>query len=187
MLPTEPKHDNGDRAPEIMIMGVGCTLYMDEGFGVRVIEKIKKWYTFPDNITVVDGGVLGVNLLGVMSQADHLIVVDIIRNQGRPGEVYRIDQEDIPKRIRAKNSLHQVDFLEAMTLLQALDRVPRTVIFGIEPENMETLEVGLTATAEKQVDKVIGLVLDEVMQLGFSYNKRTTPHVPSDTFQNYEN
>jgi hydrogenase maturation protease len=48
-----------------MILGVGCTLYSDEGFGVRVIEKIQEYYQFPENVLVVDGGVLGINLLGV--------------------------------------------------------------------------------------------------------------------------
>ena len=52
-----------------MILGVGCLLFSDEGFGIRVIEKLEETYTFPDNVSVVDGGVLGVNLLGVMSSA----------------------------------------------------------------------------------------------------------------------
>ena len=69
----------------IMILGVGCILYSDEGFGIRVIEEIQKKYTFSDNVSIVDGGVLGLNLLGVISEADHLIVVDAIRNNGKPG------------------------------------------------------------------------------------------------------
>ena len=75
---------------EIMILGVGCILYSDEGFGVRVIEAIEERYQFPDNVLVVDGGVLGINLLGVISKPDHLIVVDAIRNKGNPGELYRL-------------------------------------------------------------------------------------------------
>jgi hydrogenase maturation protease len=63
-------------SPEIMILGVGCTLYSDEGFGVRVIETIQERYEFPDNVLVVDGGVLGINLLGVISKPNRLIVVD---------------------------------------------------------------------------------------------------------------
>ena len=35
----------------------------DEGFGVRVVEKLFDKYEFPDNVTLVDGGVLGINLL----------------------------------------------------------------------------------------------------------------------------
>ncbi|MCK7504709.1 MAG: hydrogenase maturation protease [Desulfobacterales bacterium] len=65
----------------------------------------------------------------------HLVVVDAIRNRGKPGDLYRLEGDAIPERIRAKNSLHQVDFLEALTLCQAFDNVPQTVIIGVEPED----------------------------------------------------
>ena len=159
-------------SPEIMILGVGCILYSDEGFGVRVVETIQQRYEFPDNVLVVDGGVLGVNLLGVISRPDHLIVVDAIRNKGKPGDLYRLAGDDIPARIRAKNSLHQVDFLEALTLCQALDKVPETVIVGVEPEDIETLSTELTPTIQSKVDAVIEKVLAEVTRLGGSYREK---------------
>lgn len=161
-----------------MILGVGCILYSDEGFGVRVIEEILQRYQFPDNVSVVDGGVLGVNLLGVISQADDLIVVDAVRNKGKPGQMYRLAGKQIPERIRAKNSLHQVDFLEALTLCQALDKVPETVIVGIEPEDIDTLSIELTPTTRVKVDAAIKMVLAELDRLGVSYKKGKTEDVP---------
>ena len=99
---------------------------------------------------MVDGGVLGINLLGVISKPKHLIVVDTMRNKGKPGDLYRLEGDAIPERIRAKNSLHQVDFLEALTLCQALDNVPQTVIIGVEPEDIQTLSLVLTPTVQAQ-------------------------------------
>ena len=157
--------------PEIMVLGIGCTLYSDEGFGVRVVERMQARYEFPDEVLLVDGGVLGVNLLGVISQPKHLIVVDAIRNRGKPGDLYRIEGDAVPNRIRAKNSLHQVDFLEALTLCQALDHVPETVIIGVEPEDIETLCLDLTPTTEARVEAVIAMVLDELENLGVTYRK----------------
>lgn len=159
---------------EIMILGVGCILFSDEGFGVRVIEAIQERYEFPDNVLVVDGGVLGINLLGVISKPDHLIVVDAIRNKGKPGDLYRLEGEAIPERIRAKNSLHQVDFLEALTLCQALDKVPETVILGVEPEDIETLSIELTAATQSKVDPIIDKVLSEIKRLGASYRAKNS-------------
>lgn len=161
-----------------MILGVGCILYSDEGFGVRVIQEIEKHYQFPENVSVVDGGVLGVNLLGVISQPDHLIVVDAIRNKGNPGDLYRLSGKQIPARIRAKNSLHQVDFLEALTLCQALDKVPETIIVGVEPEDIETMSLELTPVTRDRVDDVIKMVLVELDHLGVTYKKGKTDNVP---------
>ena len=161
-----------------MILGVGCILYSDEGFGVRVIEKILRHYEFPDNVSVVDGGVLGVNLLGVISQADDLIVVDAVCNKGKPVQMYRLAGKQIPERIRAKNSLHQVDFLEPLTLCQALDKVPETVIVGVEPADIDTMSIELTPTTRVKVDAAIEMVLTELDRLGVTYKRGKTEDVP---------
>jgi hydrogenase maturation protease len=156
----------------VMILGVGNILLSDEGFGVRVAEALEERYAFPDNVSVIDGGVLGINLMGVMSEADRLIVVDVIRNGGQPGDLYRIDGEAIPERIRAKNSLHQIDFLESLTLCQALDKVPETVIVGVEPKDIETLSVDLTSATADRIDDVIRMVLTELDRLKVVYTEK---------------
>jgi hydrogenase maturation protease len=172
-------------SPEIMILGIGSILFSDDGFGIQVIQRIEKEYEFPDNVLVVDGGVLGINLLGVISKPRHLIVVDTMRNHGKPGDLYRIEGDAIPERIRAKNSLHQVDFLEALTLCQALDNVPKAVIIGVEPEDIQTLSLVLTPTVQAQVQPAIEMVLKELERLGVSYRRRNpTNHVSRDSIEN---
>ena len=173
-------------AADVMILGVGCTLFSDEGFGVRVVEKMEQMYKLPDTVILVDGGVLGINLLGVISKPNHLIVVDAIRNKGNPGEIYRLEGDAIPERIRAKNSLHQVDFLEALTLCQALDHVPETVIIGVEPEDIDTLCLDLTPTTEAKIDDVIATVLAELKRLGITYSKKgKSANVPGNSITNH--
>jgi len=169
---------------EVMVLGIGCILFSDEGFGVRVVEKMERLYEFSDNVLLVDGGVLGINLLGVISKPDHLIVVDAIRNHGQPGDRYRLEGDAIPNRIRAKNSLHQVDFLEALTLCQALDKVPETVIIGVEPQDIDTQSLELTPPVRAQVDPVIEMVLLELDRLGVSYKKGTSDNVSCNPLQN---
>ena len=171
-------------AAEVMVLGIGCILYSDEGFGVRVVEKLEKQYEFSDNVLLVDGGVLGINLLGVISKPEHLIVVDAIRNKGNPGDLYRLEGDAIPDRIRAKNSLHQVDFLEALTLCKALDRVPKAVIIGVEPEDIDTQSLELTATVQARVDPVIEMVLAELDRLGVTYRKGKLYNVSCNPIQN---
>ncbi len=154
----------------IMILGLGNKLLTDEGFGIHVIEKIMQKYEFSQNVSVMDGGVLGVYLLGFISEAEKLIVIDVIRNNGEPGTMYRIENDDIPKRIRAKNSLHQVDFLETMTLCRyGLDKAPETVILGVEPLDIETYGVELTSPVKARIDDITEKVLKEVEILGGTY------------------
>ena len=69
----------------ITIMGVGNLLLTDEGFGIHVVKLLEEHYEFPQNVSVIDGGVLGLNLLGVISEADQLIVIDAVKNGEAPG------------------------------------------------------------------------------------------------------
>lgn len=154
----------------ITILGVGNILYSDDGVGIRVIEKLQQEYTFPENVRLVDGGVLGMNLLGVIADCDRLIVVDTVLNHGAPGDLHRLEHHEIPSRILAKNSLHQVDLIEALTMCQALDHVPKTTIIGIEPQDLNTLSINLTPLIKSRVGALVKAVLDEVVLQGASYD-----------------
>jgi hydrogenase maturation protease len=172
---------------QILILGVGNILFTDEGLGVRVVEKLMDEYEFSDNVVVEDGGVLGLNLLGVMTETDHLIVVDTIQWGDAPGTFHRMKGEQIPQRIRPKNSLHQVDFLEAYTCCQLLDNVPETVILGLEPLDIETLSTELTSTIQDNIEGLIQQVLMELDHLGAEYrHKGESRHVPGGTCQDYK-
>ncbi len=156
----------------IMVLGVGNLLFTDEGVGIHAVQTLLEQYEFSQNVSIEDGGVLGINLLGIISEADDLIVVDAIRNGGAPGTLYRLEGDDIPKRILAKNSLHQVDLLEALTLCQALDKVPETVIVGVEPEDIETLSLELTPPVQDKMGDLIAMVLKELDRLGAGYHEK---------------
>ena len=158
----------------IMVLGVGNLLFTDEGVGIHVVKTLTEEYTFSENVSIEDGGVLGIRLLGIISQADDLIVVDAIRNGGEPGSLYRLEGDDIPKRILAKNSLHQVDLLEALTLCQALDKVPETVIIGVEPKDIETLSLDLTPPVYAKMGDLIAMTLQELDRFGAGYHKKRT-------------
>ena len=68
-----------------------------------------------------------------------------------------------------RTSLHQVDLLEALTLCQALDRVPETVIIGVEPEDIHTLSIDLSEAIHSRIDRLTEMVLGELDQLGVAY------------------
>ncbi len=160
--------------PQVIILGIGNILLTDEGFGVRVVEKLFDEYAFPDNVDVVEGGVLGIHLLGTLSKADHLIVVDAVKNKQPPGTLYRLEKEELPERILMKNSLHQTDFLETLTLCQMIDKAPETiVVLGAEPQDIETHSVELTPLIAARIDETVGRVLQELDRLGVTYEKRS--------------
>lgn len=153
----------------IVILGIGCTLYADQGFGVHFVQAMQQRYILPENVELVDGGLIGVGLTGLIASADHLIAVDVIRSDGRPGEIYRLEGRQILERLALKNQIQQVEFLEALAHCQALDDAPQVVLIGVEPEDTRTLVCELTPVLKNVLDAVIARVLAELNRLGVHY------------------
>ncbi|KJS28457.1 MAG: hypothetical protein VR64_24575 [Desulfatitalea sp. BRH_c12] len=161
----------------ITILGVGNILLTDEGIGVRVIEQLANRYDFDPNVELVDGGVLGIRLMGVISQSDILIVVDAVHNNDEPGSLYRLADEQVPRRMLAKQSMHQMDLPEVLALCAAVDKVPQhIVVIGVEPLDTATLSVDLSPVVAARMDALITMVLDELDRMGAGYCLKNTTY-----------
>ncbi len=162
----------------ILVLGVGNVLLHDEGVGVRVIERLAADYEFSENVELMDGGTLGVRLLDPIVQADHVIVVDAVRNGEPPGTLYFLDADFLAKRVAFKNSLHQADMVETLAYAEMLGKRPIAVIVGVEPEDISPWGLELTEIVAAQVPEMCRRVLDEVEKAGGTYRRRS-PEEPS--------
>jgi hydrogenase maturation protease len=162
---TQPHH-------RTLIWGIGCTLFGDQGFGIHIIHALDDLYDFGEDVELVDGGVVGVGWVGLIAGADDLIVIDAVHNNGRPGDFYRWEGEEIFQRFYGRNHVQQVEFLEALAHCQALDNPPRVVMLGIEPDDTRRLSCELTLCLEAGKQQMIRQVLAELDQLGITYRKK---------------
>lgn len=155
-----------DQNSPILVLGVGNPLLTDDGVGVHAIAALEKAYFFNPPVEIMDGGVQGLNLLGFITEAKHLIVIDAVRNGGAPGTLYRLAGEQIPRRVLQKNSLHQVGLLEALALASALGDPPSTVILGVEPLDITSIGLEPTPPVRKRIPELVDAVLAELKLLG---------------------
>ena len=152
--------------PRIVVMGVGNILLRDEGAGVRALERLTSRYAFPDNVECVDGAVQALALMPILQRSDHLILFDAVRGGGEPGQVYRFSWEEIPPMVRYKDSIHQIDFTETMSLMPLIGEPPQTVVIGVEPQDLESICLTLSPIVEASLDKMCRLALEELDRLG---------------------
>jgi len=151
----------------IVVLGVGNILLKDEAVGVKVVEELERRYQFPDNVRVVDGGTQGLWLMATIQEADHLIVVDAVLGKGEPGTIYRLERDDLPKGLRAKQSAHDSDLVEALNLCALIDAAPTSVVVvGIEPEKIVQFDLELSESVAARIDDLVERVLDELKNLG---------------------
>lgn len=130
--------DRGDRR---VVLGLGNLLNRDEGLGVHALRALGERLGPDPDVELVDGGVLGLNLLPVVESSSHLLVLDAVDVGGPPGVVVELGREEIPLLQGIKLSEHQVTFQEVLGLASVRGRLPGTLhLLGAQPDD---LAVGL--------------------------------------------
>jgi hydrogenase maturation protease len=152
----------------ILLLGIGNVLWADEGFGVRVIERLQKSYRFPDQVNVMDGGTQGVYLVEHVQAADVLIVFDAIDYGLPPGTLKRIENDDVPNFLGAKKmSLHQTGFQEVLAMAQMLGSYPQhLLLIGVQPEELDDYGGSLRPIVKAQIQPAIDVAIDYLQVFG---------------------
>ncbi len=158
-------------ARSLLVLGVGNVYYGDEGAGVHLVHYLRQKYAFPEGVEVVDGGTLGWQLLNLIAEYDHVVLIDAVC--APPGKVYRFDRDSIPDEIGyGKLSSHEwevPDLLSAMDLYGDLPRVT-CVAIGVRPLEFDTGEIGvaLSDTVRERMPALATVVLRELEAQGFT-------------------
>lgn len=155
-----------DSPRKILILGVGNILYTDEGVGVRAVERLLETYDFSDNVTLMDGGNLGMRLMQPLMDCDFCIVLDAVLGGGEPGTVYRLVGEDLRKSLAFKDSMHQSDLVDTLIYCELVGKRPDTVVIGMEPFDFKTMAVELSPAIAGRVPHMLEAALAELAAAG---------------------
>ncbi len=149
---------------KINIIGIGNTLYTDEGVGVHILPYLEEALAGFDNVEIIDGATDAMRLLEPVEEADYLIIVDAV-NAGKPGgELITLRQEEIPKYYGVKMSVHQIGFQEVLLAADLRGRLPKEmVMFGVQPASLE-LNVGLSETVKEKIPELTASVVEQVQK-----------------------
>ncbi|MBI5875112.1 MAG: HyaD/HybD family hydrogenase maturation endopeptidase [Deltaproteobacteria bacterium] len=157
---------------KVVIIGVGNILLKDEGIGIHAVGHLKRLYDFPSNVEIVDGGVGGLNLLPYMERAENLIIIDAVQANAEPGAIFRFTPKDISTRVKYKTSLHEMGLQEVFVIAEATGkRRPKTVIIGIQPKDISSLGMELTAEVEAKLPDILNMVVSELKNIGIRIKK----------------
>ncbi len=144
-----------------VILGVGNLLLTDDGVGIHAIQKLQADYSLPAEVQVVDGGTCGLDLLQFLEGVDHLIIIDAARLGKPPGSIVRLEGDQVPAYLALKTSPHEIGLPELLFTARLTDIYPeRVVVFGVQPESIET-HLGLTPAVAERLDELVELAARE--------------------------
>lgn len=140
---------------QIVVLGLGNTLQQDDGVGVTAVQALIDQSGRWQHTELVDGGTLGLTLLGYVEDATHLLLLDSVRTGAVPGTLVRLEGEDIPLRLSTKLSPHQAGVVDLLAAAQLRGQLPREiVVLGIEPAEIDW-GTDLTPAVARQLDALV--------------------------------
>ncbi|MBF1757271.1 MAG: HyaD/HybD family hydrogenase maturation endopeptidase [Veillonella tobetsuensis] len=122
----------------IVVLGVGNILLTDEGLGVHVVEDLKANYTFTPQVTLIDGGTMGMELLTYMRGMKKILLIDAINGGKNPGTVYEFPHRELEQYFTDHISVHEVGMQDILRI-RAIQENPLedAIVIGVEPESLE--------------------------------------------------
>jgi hydrogenase maturation protease len=155
-------------AERVTVMGIGNPLMRDEGIGIRVIEVLMTAFSFPDNVTLVDAGTMGMGILNLFRECDYMLVVDAVNGTGlEPGTIVRLTPEDIAPN-QVMHSLHDVRLIDVLQTALLIGARPEVDCIGIQIEDMGELAIGLTPAVEAAVPAAVEAALTVLAERGIA-------------------
>ncbi len=150
---------------EIMVVGCGNILFGDDGFGASVADHIERSHFVPENVSVINAGT-GVreilfDLILAEPRPRKIIVIDAVDANRRPGEVFRIDIEEIPKNKVDDFTPHGMPTSNLLRELRDFCHVEVVILAGQIESIPETVRPGLSEALAKSVP----VAAEEVLKL----------------------
>ncbi len=157
---------------KILVLGLGNILLSDEGVGIHAIRLLRERYQFPQEVEILDGGTLALDLLPYVEEADRLLIVDAIQMGAPPGTLVRLEGEQIPAMLSLKYSPHQIGLGDVLALAKLRGRCPsEIVLWGVQVASLEA-GLELSPAVAAKLETLILNILGELKRWGVQPIKR---------------
>jgi len=138
----------------------------DDAAGVLVVQALAEKYEFPEELTLLDGGTLGLDILPYLEGVDRLLVVDAVETGDPPGTIIRMTGDDIPLALATKVSPHQMGLKDLLLVADLQGYAPgEMVLWGVQPGSIE-MDIELSPEVAQSMETLQQRVLEELESWG---------------------
>lgn len=155
---------------QIAVIGLGNLLLQDEGAGIHAIRSLQNNYIFDPQISIIDGGTSGFDLLPFFENHQKIIIIDTINFQKEPGFLGSYQNDDILRLFNKKMSLHQLGLSDLLGDLKLHEIYPEELyLVGIQPLKMD-IGLNLSELIYAKLDDIISIVLHQLNNWGINHS-----------------
>ncbi|NPA65942.1 MAG: hydrogenase maturation protease [Epsilonproteobacteria bacterium] len=155
----------------LALLGVGNILEKDDGIAIYATKYLEKNYTFSPALTIINGGVEGINLLNLFMEHNHIIILDAIEIDDTPGSIYHIPSEELTGYGINSGGAHELGVLQCFDILEMMGKeLPKSSVIGIVPHTID-VEIGLSTLMQKKFLTYIDVIIKILEENGFTCKK----------------
>ncbi len=150
---------------EILVLGCGNILFGDDGFGPSVASQLEWCGRLPENVSVINAGT-GVreilfDLVIDEQRPRKIIIIDAVDAKKDPGEIFRINVEEIPKNKIDDFTIHGMPTSNLLRELKECCGVEVVILVGQVEHIPDQVKPGLSPVLARSV----AAAADEVVKL----------------------
>jgi len=141
-----------------VVLGLGNILHGDDGAGAQAISRLRTDPRVPEDVSLVEGGTLGLELLPYVWDCAHLVVIDAVDVGESPGTLIRMSGEQLDS-LPGNCSVHRLGVSDLLVALRMIaEREPKLVLLGVQPGTTDwscELSSRVAATIDSLVEATI--------------------------------
>jgi hydrogenase maturation protease len=120
-----------------VVIGVGNLVHTDDGLGVHAIQKLQNDARVPGDVTLIDGGTFGIELLAYLQDCVKLILLDAVDVGKQPGTPVRMTGDEL-RGFPCGASVHQLGVADLLATLPLVSDIPREIVLlGAQPASTD--------------------------------------------------
>lgn len=120
-----------------VVVGTGNLVRTDDGLGVHAIKRLQTDPRVPRDITLIDGGTCGIELLAYLHDSSRLLLLDAVDVGKQAGTLVRMTGDEL-RVLPCGASVHQLGVADLLATLPLVSDISReTVLLGVQPASTD--------------------------------------------------
>jgi hydrogenase maturation protease len=146
-----------------VVVGVGNTIHSDDGVGVHALQRLRSDLRLPGDVTLIDGGTHGIELLAYVCGASRLLLLDAVDVGERPGTLVRMAGGEL-RGLPGGASVHQLGVADLLATLPLVSDTPvETVLLGVQPDSTDW-GTELSAPVEAALGSLVEAAVEQLLR-----------------------
>jgi len=147
-----------------LVIGLGNILCCDDGIGIHILKSLEKRNKIAD-AQYLDLGTSSLDVCyHITDDLSKIAVIDCLKNSScNAGDVFKFSVDDLKKNRSSRYSLHQLEFVDSISLISITEKLPETAVFAVASKDIDSISMEISDSLKKRFDEIVQKIEKEII------------------------